>query len=377
MSKALVLSLWNVSEPASGGGRRIQALLDALRGQALLCQPAPIHPTCETVAYGMDFGRKKRGINWGIFNFFWPPTIRIVHRLVAERRPPVVVLTSMWNYAAVRGLKGIPIVLDTHDVNAVAVGERMGARHPFTRLVQAWESYTARRMSHVFVCSTHDREQFMALYGIEPARITVAPNGVNVPPRPAKRTPAAGQPLTLFFMGKLDYQPNREALEFLDAVVMPALEQQGPGRFRLIVTGGPAPTRPFHPAITFLGVLTTQELQRALGGADICLAPIFSGSGTRLKIIEFLAAAKPVVATPKGAEGLGCVSGEHLLLADPADFAPAILRLADDRDLRMRLGESGWEMVKREFDWANVAQVRWQSVLRPWVPGCIAGQESP
>jgi glycosyltransferase involved in cell wall biosynthesis len=368
MAKALLLSYWNVSDPAFGGGRRINALIDALPGQVVLCQPGSPHPACESVTYRTDFGRRKRGINWGMFNFLWPANARLVRSLVERRRPPVIIMTSMWNYFPLRALKGVPIVLDAHDVNAIAVGERLGDRHPFTCLVRAWEAYVVRRIDHLFVCSPRDREQFMARYGLAPDRVTVAPNGVTLRPRPPPSDAPGDRPCTLFFMGKLDYQPNAEGLAFLDSRVMPELERRAPGRFRLVVTGGPVPARPLHPSISCLGVLPDAELRQTLQRADLCLAPIFSGSGTRVKILEYMAAARPVLSTAKGAEGLGCVDGEHLQLAEPDAFAEAILALAQDPARRQRIGEAAWDHVRRNFDWTQAVHVRWHAVLNRWLP---------
>jgi glycosyltransferase involved in cell wall biosynthesis len=84
-----------------------------------------------------------------------------------------------------------------------------------------------------------------------------------------------------------------------------------------------------------------------------------------------------VVSTPKGAEGLGCVSGEHLVLAEPDEFAVAIIRLADDPSARERVGRNGWELVKTQFDWPSVSHPRWRAVLHRWLPDEAPSRETP
>ena len=88
---------------------------------------------------------------------------------------------------------------------------------------------------------------------------------------------------------------------------------------------------------------------------NVCAAPIFSGSGTRVKILEYLAARKPVVSTAKGAEGLDAEDGRHLILAEKKDdFKHSILQLAGDRDLAARLGEEGRELVEMRYSWPRI-----------------------
>jgi glycosyltransferase involved in cell wall biosynthesis len=368
--RALVLSYWNLNAAAFGGGRRIEALLQVLNDRTLLCQPAPPHPRYETIPYRLDLGRRKRGINWGMFNFFWPGQAALVRRLINDHQPAVVVHTSMWTFFPLRHRSDLPQILDAHDVNAVAVGERCGAKHPFTRLVRAWEARVTRRVDHVFACSPGDREQFMAHYGLSAERVSVAPNGVDTAelksaaPIGAEWEPRLGGCRVLFFMGKLDYQPNRLALAFLNDECMPRLERLQPGRFKLLVCGGPVPSGTFHPAILFAG--RVPAIPPYLHRADICLAPIFTGSGTRLKILEYLAAGKPVVATPKAAEGLGSESGRDLLVADPATFADAVARLAGQAAEAQRLGENGRAFVRAHYDW-SVSRREWSRILGRWL----------
>ena len=318
--RVLVLSYWNLNTPAFGGGTRIRALIRALGARAVLCQPAPSHPEVETRSYPFDLGRRKRaGINWGMFNGFLPFNRGSMRRAIREIHPALIVHTSMWTHAATRGMRGLPpMVLDAHDVNAEAIAERYGRTHWATRMVRGWEARTVRDMAHVFACSAKDRELFIRRYELPSAAVSVVPNGVDIESSAAAlgtldpdADRAIGNRCPLLFMGKLDYQPNREALDFLHGEVMPQLEKAAPGVFCLLVVGGPVPGGSFHPSILFAG--RVPSVAPWLNRSAMGLAPIFSGSGTRLKILEYMAARKPVIATPKGAEGIDAAPGHDLL----------------------------------------------------------------
>jgi len=89
-----------------------------------------------------------------------------------------------------------------------------------------------------------------------------------------------------------------------------------------------------------------------LASAKVALAPILSGSGTRLKIIEAWAAGTPVVSTRLGAEGLPAVDGENILLADGSkNFTRAVSRLLESAAERERIGKGGRAQYEREFTW--------------------------
>ena len=369
----LVLSYWNLNQAAFGGARRIEALLRLLGDRVVLCQPAPAHPVLDGAAFTPDLGRRKRGINWGMFNFFLPGPAALARRLLRERKPALVVATSIWAFAPFRGLDdSIPVVLDAHDVNAAVLGQRFGPRHPFTRLVEAWERRVARRVRHIFACSEIDRDLFLTRYNLPPDRVSVVPNGTEIggaapgPIDPAVEARLEGARTVLLFMGKLDYQPNAEALRFLADTVMPALERARPGDFRLLVVGGPVPAGRFPDSFVFTG--RVPEVPPYLARADLCLAPLFSGGGTRLKILEYMGAAKPVVATPKAAEGLDAVSGRDCALAEPGDFAAAVLRLADDPAAAASLGQGGLARVRESFSW-DASRARWARVLGAYLDG--------
>jgi glycosyltransferase involved in cell wall biosynthesis len=90
------------------------------------------------------------------------------------------------------------------------------------------------------------------------------------------------------------------------------------------------------------------------------------GGGSRLKLLEALAMAKPIVSTSFGAEGIpGLRDGEHLLLADtPATFAHAVSRLITDRAFAQQLGQAGHTFVCASYDWTCIAP-RLEAAINP------------
>ena len=80
--------------------------------------------------------------------------------------------------------------------------------------------------------------------------------------------------------------------------------------------------------------------------------PIRSGGGTRLKVLDGLAAGRAIVSTPAGAEGIDVRDGEHVVIADDADaFAGSVAALLGDPERRSRLAEAGRALAERSYDW--------------------------
>ena len=92
-------------------------------------------------------------------------------------------------------------------------------------------------------------------------------------------------------------------------------------------------------------------------GAAVVVVPLRIGGGSRLKILEALAAGKAVVSTSVGAEGLELNPGEHLLIADdPKEFAQKVVELLRSPDRRRRLGQAGRQRIIECYDWENIAK---------------------
>ena len=100
-----------------------------------------------------------------------------------------------------------------------------------------------------------------------------------------------------------------------------------------------------------------EDVRPYLDLASVVVVPLRVGGGTRLKILEALAMAKPVVTTTLGAEGIDVAPGRDLLVADDApSFAEATLAALASAELRFRLGTAGRELAERKYGWDAIGR---------------------
>jgi glycosyltransferase involved in cell wall biosynthesis len=183
-------------------------------------------------------------------------------------------------------------------------------------------------------------------------RISVIPNGVDVdyfrPRYPIERR-AGG----LIFAGAMDWYPNREAVRFFLKEIWPKLLEEKPGRRATFI--GRNPPRELleasrQSAIHVPGFV--DDVRPYMDEADIYVCPIRDGGGTRLKILDALAMAKPLVATGLAVEGLALIAEEHYLRAETAvEFVAQIGRLENDPGLCQALATAGQRFVQERFSW--------------------------
>lgn len=213
----------------------------------------------------------------------------------------------------------------------------------------------------VIAVSADDKRRMVAA-GLAADKVTVIPHGVDVAPFARARHAearreidarygiAAGSPL-LFFHGTLHYWPNTEAVRFIVEALLPRLLPRHPG-LRVLIAGMGPPLYYAHPAVVFSGPV--DDLPRHVAAADLCLCPVLAGGGTRMKLLEYMAAGKATVSTAKGAEGIR-LSDELLLAEGPDDFAAAVDRLLRAPEERARLGRKAAAFAAR-YDWSAVGR---------------------
>jgi glycosyltransferase involved in cell wall biosynthesis len=161
---------------------------------------------------------------------------------------------------------------------------------------------------------------------------------------------------TLVFLGSLAYHPNIHALQFFMDEVWPLVKRRRPHVRFWIVGASPGPAVQAMAEQDGVEVFASvPDVRPYLAASTVAIVPLFLGSGTRLKILEALAAHLPVVSTTFGAEGLDLEPGRDVLLADTAGaFAEAVCSLLECPDRAQELAHHGWETVRRAYSWDGI-----------------------
>jgi len=214
------------------------------------------------------------------------------------------------------------------------------------------ERRAARLAEKTFICSELDRKYLEKYWGI--GKVATVPNAVSIP----KEQPVTVES-TLLFIGSYTYQPNIEAAEFLIRKIWPKVQKEMP-MAKLIIAGA-CPDRICgygvgKNGIEFPGFV--DDLPELYRKTKIVCAPILTGAGTRVKIIEAAAYGKPIVATSLGAEGLDMRDGQELFLCDDVEsFVEACLQLLRDGSLCERLGNAARARTIQLYDKRNIVKL--------------------
>lgn len=177
-------------------------------------------------------------------------------------------------------------------------------------------------------------------------RVRVNPFGL-VPPTPAD--PARAEPDTALFTGTFTHPPNRDAARWLASEIMPAVRTRIPGA-RLLIAGSAPPREILDLAGPGVEVIANApSMDPHLEAASVVIAPVRTGGGMRMKVLEAMARGKAVVTTPLGAEGFTGFGADPPLAigADAAAMASATAGLLADDAERDELGRRARDFAIR------------------------------
>jgi glycosyltransferase involved in cell wall biosynthesis len=262
-----------------------------------------------------------------------------------------------------------PVVYNWHNIESELMRRySTGVQPPLRKLYAAW---TACRLAalerqillqafgHV-VCSERERAQL--LRAVPKARIAVIENGVDTtffakaPVSPSRRH-------RIVFVGSMRYHGNVEAAVWFARSVWPWIRERFPA-WRLTLVG-------YDPTPAVLALRgernvevtgTVEDVRPYYGEALAAIVPLRTGGGTRLKILEAMAAGVPVVSTTLGAEGLAVSPGRHLLIADrDEDWLRQLSALSLQGDLWNGLVTAGRDLVRSRYDWQILGEALYEN----------------
>ena len=201
------------------------------------------------------------------------------------------------------------------------------------------------------VVSEKERELFVETFPGCQAQALVIPNCIDLAQYQISNIEREHN--RLVFSGSFRYIANYQAAVWFLEKVYPLI-LQNVSDTQLLITGDHANLPvPMIKNVHLTGHV--KDIKALIASSDVSIVPIWSGGGTRLKILEAMALGTPVVSTSKGAEGLLAVNGKHILIADePERFASGVIRVLQDRQFSQELASNARELVKGHYDWAKI-----------------------
>ncbi len=282
----------------------------------------------------------------------------------------------------IRASPGRPIVLlDWHNIESELMRRYSERASNFLR--RAYAQRTARQLNHLERRAAREfdahvvvsrRDGAKLLEHDAGARVFLIENGVDTAYYSDERIEQAhvaagrgaqnaGGPHRLVFVGSMDYHANVDAAVHFAREVWPRLRERMPELVYTIVGRDPAPeVRELAslPGVEVTG--TVEDVRPYYREAVAAIIPLRVGGGSRLKILEAMAAGVAVVSTTLGAEGLEVRDGENILIADgDGELCETIAAVAGDRERRKKLGEAGRALVFERYDWSRIGAELFES----------------
>ena len=217
-----------------------------------------------------------------------------------------------------------------------------------------WETHFWKQAKKVVAMSGSDREEMRKLSpGLS---IDIVPNGIDI--NYFSKKERKEEPIKrVLYVGNFTWLQNTEAVRILVNSVWPKIKKSVPD-VKLWIVGTHMNSEIKDLSSVDIEVTEgLEDIRDAYKNASVLVAPIKGPGGTRLKILEAMASALPVVTTSVGAEGLGVRDNNEALIRDSLDsLADAAIRVLRDISLANRLGKSGRDFVEENYTWDKSAQ---------------------
>jgi glycosyltransferase involved in cell wall biosynthesis len=291
----------------------------------------------------------------------------------------VIIISHPWVYPYVPRRPDQLLIYDAHNCEYLVKKKILGSTLA-GRLLAAGVKRLEGKLCHesdlIFACSLEDARQLSNLYGVSQDKIILVSNGVDIEEiRPAHQQEKIqakrelGLPLgvpLLVFVGS-GYQPNTEAASFIIGQVAEELPE-----CQFYIVGGVRDSFDPHDVkgpngalsnVTWTGTVDNERKLLIYKACDIAINPMFSGSGTNLKMLDYFAAGLPVVSTPAGARGLE-LAGDGCVVCPPEQFVKEIQHLLSEPTRRGELGDKARRIAVEHFAWARIATVTADAIRR-------------
>lgn len=393
--RILVLDMQPISPPVGGGRLRLFGLYHALGSNRPTTyigtydwpgekyRRHSISPTLEEITVPLSDAHFSRAKAWqeraggkNVIDTSFPLLAHLSPEYLnavkqAVPLADVVVFSHPWVFPLVREFIERDrqlVVYDSHNVEGylrTILLDDGGFGTEIVREVVKVECELCRSADLVMACCREDLELFVRLYDVAPERCRVIPNGVFVTQltpvscetrTQLKRELGLPERPTAIFIGSY-YEPNSQAAAFLAFDIAPHASD-----INVVIAGGvgdPKLVEQVEAAgldnVHITGRICEEVKRRYLQASDFALNPMFGGSGTNIKMFDYMAAGLPCITTPIGARGIEWFNDDPMIVCDKADFLANMRRITESPALLRSLGESARSLALESYSFERIS----------------------
>lgn len=261
----------------------------------------------------------------------------------------------LFDYVSRNNFKKLPMILTAHNYEYNLCEDLILKKAPYFKIflenIKKLEIDALKKSDVIFSVSPRDIDQFIE-NGIDESKIHLIPNGVDISKFSVTNDEEkqilkenygfSGKKIVLF-TGTIHY-PNIEAVGVIEK-----LAQQFDENVLFLVIGKAG--NGFKSKDNFVCKGFVDDIMDYIKMADVGINPLISGSGTNLKMLEYLSSGLPTVTTPIGARGLDLENGKNVLISNIDNMLGTLSLLLEDEILRSNLRKNGRKLVEKKYDW--------------------------
>jgi len=301
--------------------------------------------------------------------YFDGRAVERIQELIVESHIDIVHIDMLHIAAYKNAIDSLPCVLTNHNVESVRILRWSNVTKSlflkaYLRLqhkkLRDFESRVCGQFDRCIVVSEYDRECLRKMCG--DLNFEIIPNGVDAVYFQPAGPPA--RPNELVWTGSMKGPYNRDAGQFFLAEIWPLIHQKCPEITVNFV--GDAPVEQLvslakkSAHVQYTGYV--DDVRPYVAGAAVFIAPLRSGSGTKIKVLNAMAQAKPVVTTAIGAEGIEARDGEEIIIADsPQEFAEKTIYLVRHPHEAQQIGLRARKVIEEKYAW-NVLEEKIKAI---------------
>jgi len=301
-----------------------------------------------------------------LFSYLMPHTIKEYKNILDNLKADIVVTSHPWAGNCINKDNKTLFIYDAHNCEFHLM-KQIIKKNLLGKIISQWvkriEEKVCKKSDLILVCSEYDARIFRKIYGVNEAKIRFISNGTNIYPLPDKLTrQQAKKKLGLFekpiiiFIGSY-YKPNIEAARFIIENLAYKLK-----KYTFVIAGSVKLYFEFRRIPNNVHLFPKkgnkckdEELDLLLKASDIAINPRIAGSGTSIKLLDYLAYGIPSITTPIGKRGLDLKNMENIYISSINEFLKAIDHILSDTSLYNKLKFGGYKLVTEKYNWRDIS----------------------